>query len=739
MVAQGFSDTESNGSWDRLPDFGDEDDQVPDFVSDRDDDDDVQILSVTRAGQEVTVTPEEKARFVQRYNLNEDSEATLRDLADEHSRQILDTWKPRGRAPYDYEFKKFAKVLIIKGFCASRGLNFTCRRFLEDNCDESTAFKIITNYEPRGNPAKAIDLFMSYAKMTLKREQGKPFKAERKAVDSSLTMDESAFVRQWNLDSESVEMLQSMKESQRKLCMREFAPPSGVDSNKKFQAFCRSRGGYLGGKNTATASRSSIAYPDNSLNALPESKIISAPTKQDRPTVGRSSNDYSAYGYEFHNRHLSDGDWNKKIDDFCRKWKLSSASKNMLEELPKGCRHQILCEFLPRTPKWGGAADANVDHLFQCFCKSRSSMKGYERQFQERFKLDNRSIDLFWSPSFTEKMRTEIMESFCPKEGMEDCNAMFTSFAKSVMKKHGSGYSAFPSSDWKAEKASEFGSSTQPATLKPVAARPPMLKPKAEPTVGPIAELSLLRREFCSVWKLPDHCDRKLSTWTGAVQRKIMQSFAPPSEVKEENMASCFLSYLTRFGRKFEKEAARDLAVDPKPGKGALASKRPLSAPAVSPMLKVDTSSISIKGKGKGKGVKGTSKGSKGAGKGIKGAKSKDSKETPYPTRKRSAPAGEREAGPTLKYRTAGSKGGDDYDDLRRSMREDLKEKTEQIELVTKFCKRNKLNPAAIRAIRDLSTSAQNKVIAHFDPTARGDPSEQFLDLVRKKIGGAMN
>merc|ERR1711860_95947 len=62
-----------------------------------------------------------------------------------------------------------------------------------------------------------------------------------------------------------------------------------------------------------------------------------------------------------------------------------------------------------------------------------------------------------------------------------------------------------------------------------------------------------------------------------------------------------------------------------------------------------------------------------------------------------------------------------------------LTEVSEQISLLKKFVKRNKLNDECLKALQALPSMEQNKLIAHFDPEDDENEIEYFFTLIKKK------
>merc|ERR1711915_791460 len=65
--------------------------------------------------------------------------------------------------------------------------------------------------------------------------------------------------------------------------------------------------------------------------------------------------------------------------------------------------------------------------------------------------------------------------------------------------------------------------------------------------------------------------------------------------------------------------------------------------------------------------------------------------------------------------------------------RKSAKISSDQLTLIAKFIKRNKLNQSAEETLKVLNQSDQNTIIAHFDPDEGGNVNDNFFNLIRSK------
>eukprot|EP00928_Gymnodinium_smaydae_P058721 TRINITY_DN4191_c0_g1_i2.p1 TRINITY_DN4191_c0_g1~~TRINITY_DN4191_c0_g1_i2.p1 ORF type:complete len:624 (-),score=101.20 TRINITY_DN4191_c0_g1_i2:77-1783(-) len=208
----------------------------------------------------------------------------------------------------------------IDEFVVRWGLDTTSREALI-KLEPAMRNKIMTDFAPQ-NLAKSNQMFMSFVRGVVSRMSSPPqnstnFGHAAQATGDPLVDD---FIRQWNLDSQALEVLCRLDPATQQKVITDFRPADPLRANRIFMSFVRS----VAGRTGAAAA----------VAALPPEPVSMA----------------------FATGH-------RAIDEFLAKWGLDSKSQQVLLSLDPAMQERVISSFAPPN-----AARANP--MFMGFVKS---------------------------------------------------------------------------------------------------------------------------------------------------------------------------------------------------------------------------------------------------------------------------------------------------------------------------------------------------------------------------------
>jgi len=400
--------------------------------------------------------------------------------------------------------------------------------------------------------------------------------------------DIDAFIEQYQLNSDSADLLNAVNQAVAEDVINNFAPSTTIQGghDKKFQAFCRSK--------TIAFFCEQWGLNQNSkdlLFSLPPNAQIDV-MSEFRPKTYNAGDDVNNLFRSFVAKisRETGGDRRAPIGgprtssksgstiEFCKRWDLSRDTRAILEQLPADVADGIMNDFAPKNPD-----TKYINEKFVNFINSRASaVKPGPRtqagprgggdnanisEFVRKFKLSGECEDILESlPIGT---RTSIMSEFNPRGDPTSCFKGFVASRRIQTPAH------FVKRFGLDEKAQSYLESLEPEILEEVMnefaprdmnfvnqnfmsfaksiqvrlsgdapqERSKGSKSKGGKGKGKSGGKSSQVEDFCDTWGLDDECVRRLLALPGDVRRSVMADF-DPKEGKTDATAARFMSFL---------------------------------------------------------------------------------------------------------------------------------------------------------------------------------------------------